>query len=236
MQRSGKHASLTIERLYFLRGPCRGVMKRTKKIVWVSEKPCGGGVQYLHRDPASRKRRWNRKSQIWECKIWSRVPRNSEPRKTALGRPSSIYKRRTRPLVREGAPQKQDHNCQIVIAKYLVMSPRWGSIPRITDWLTVSHNVTLTLTSESVEFRDASLPVYELGSRKVESRNWGIRIIECSSVELKVWRRREDFTCAIVPRNLECVIQWDGYSPYVKFRYQETTSGECKRLRTLVCV
>jgi hypothetical protein len=51
-----------------------------------------------------------------------------------------------RPLVREGAPQKQDRNCQIVIAKYLVMSPRWGSTPRLTDWLTVSRNVTLTLT------------------------------------------------------------------------------------------
>jgi hypothetical protein len=30
--------------------------------------------------------------------------------------------------------------------KYLVMSPRWGSTPRLTDWLTVSRNVTLTLT------------------------------------------------------------------------------------------
>jgi hypothetical protein len=26
------------------------------------------------------------------------------------------------------------------------MDPRWGSIPRLTDWLTVSRNVTLTLT------------------------------------------------------------------------------------------
>jgi hypothetical protein len=25
------------------------------------------------------------------------------------------------------------------------MSPRWGSTPRLTDWLTVSRNVTLTL-------------------------------------------------------------------------------------------
>jgi hypothetical protein len=43
------------------------------------------------------------------------------------------YTRQTRPLVREGAPQKQDRNCQIVITKYLVMSPRWGSTPRLTD-------------------------------------------------------------------------------------------------------
>jgi hypothetical protein len=86
----------------------------------------------LHRDPVSRKRR---KSQIWDSKIWSRVRRDSDPRKTALGRPSSVYKRQTRPLVREDAPQKQDRNCQIVIAKYLVMSPKWGSTPRLTDWL-----------------------------------------------------------------------------------------------------
>jgi hypothetical protein len=32
--------------------------------------------------------------------------------------------------------------------KYLVMSTRYGSTPRFTDWLTVSRNVTLTLTSE----------------------------------------------------------------------------------------
>jgi hypothetical protein len=50
-----------------------------------------------------------------------------------LGKPSSVYKRQTRPLVREDAPQKQDRNCQIVTAKYLVMSPKWGSTPRFTD-------------------------------------------------------------------------------------------------------
>jgi hypothetical protein len=37
-------------------------------------------------------------------------------RKTALARASSIYERQTRPLVREGAPQKKkDCNCQTVI-------------------------------------------------------------------------------------------------------------------------
>jgi hypothetical protein len=34
---------------------------------------CGGGVEYLHRDPASRRRRRKGKSQIWDSKIWSRV-------------------------------------------------------------------------------------------------------------------------------------------------------------------
>jgi hypothetical protein len=119
---------------------CRGV--HAEELPWRPSAEC------LHRDPASRKKRRNGKSQIWDSEILSRVPRDSDPRKTELGRPSSIYNRQTRPLVREGAPQKQDRNCQIVIAKYLVMSPRWASTPRLTDCLTVSHNVTLTLTCE----------------------------------------------------------------------------------------
>jgi hypothetical protein len=77
--------------------------------------PCGGGVQYLHRDPASRRWRRKWKSQIWDSKIMSRVPRDSDPRRTALARTSWIWKRHTRPLVREDAPQKQDCNCQKVI-------------------------------------------------------------------------------------------------------------------------
>jgi hypothetical protein len=36
-------------------------------------------------------------------------------RRTTLSRASSIYKRQTRPLVREGATEKQDRNCQRAI-------------------------------------------------------------------------------------------------------------------------
>jgi hypothetical protein len=52
-----------------------------------------------------------------------------------LTSPSS--RQRGRPT--ETRPQLSKSN------KYLVMTPRWGSIPRLTDWLAVSHNVTLTL-------------------------------------------------------------------------------------------
>jgi hypothetical protein len=52
-------------------------------------------------------RRRKAKSQVWESKIWLRFPRDSDPRKTRLARTSSIYKRQTRPLVREGAPQNK---------------------------------------------------------------------------------------------------------------------------------
>jgi hypothetical protein len=98
------------------------------------QKPCGGGVEYLHRDPASRRRRRKGKSQIWDNKIWSRLPRDSDPRKTALTRASSIYKRQTRPLVREGAPQKKTRPQLSNSNKCLDMSLRWGSTPRLTGW------------------------------------------------------------------------------------------------------
>jgi hypothetical protein len=55
------------------------------------------------------------------------------PEKDCVGKTQQHITRQTRPLVREGALQTQDRNCQIVIAKYLVMSPRWGSTPRLTD-------------------------------------------------------------------------------------------------------
>jgi hypothetical protein len=39
-------------------------------------------------------------------------PKGLDPRKTALARASSIYKRQTRPLVREGVPRNEERNCQ----------------------------------------------------------------------------------------------------------------------------
>jgi hypothetical protein len=43
---------------FSVRGPCGDYITR------ITSAPCGGGVEYLHRDPASRKRRRNGKSQI----------------------------------------------------------------------------------------------------------------------------------------------------------------------------
>jgi hypothetical protein len=65
------------------------------------------------------------------------------PEKDCVGKAQQHIQKTDPSSCQEGAPQKQDRNCQIVIAKYLVMSPRWGSAPRLTDWLTVSRNVTL---------------------------------------------------------------------------------------------
>jgi hypothetical protein len=67
------------------------------------------------RSPASRRRRRKWKSRIWDSKIWSRVPRDSDPKMTALARTSSNYKRQTPPLVRDSAPHQQTCNCVTVI-------------------------------------------------------------------------------------------------------------------------
>jgi hypothetical protein len=45
-------------------------------------------------------------------------------------------------LSSERAPHKNGD----VTVKHLVISTRWGSTPKLTDWLTVSRNVTLILT------------------------------------------------------------------------------------------
>jgi hypothetical protein len=62
---------------------------------------CRCGIEYLHRSPASRRRQQNRKFRIWDSKIWSRVPRESDPRMNELARASSNCKWQTHPLVRE---------------------------------------------------------------------------------------------------------------------------------------
>jgi hypothetical protein len=154
-------------------------------MVWVSQNPCGGRVEYLHRDPASRRRRRKGKSQIWDSKIWSQVPRDSDPRMTALVRVSSIYKRQTRPLVREGSPQKQDRNCETVINI-------WSWTPdgaRQQDLLTDRQSqcdfdfVWVSLV------RGASLPGYEIRSKGIESTHWDYWVQVSSDLKVSLWRR-----------------------------------------------
>jgi hypothetical protein len=50
-----------------------------------------------------------------------------DPRKTTLARTSSIRKGQTRSLVTKSRPKLSKSN------KYLVMSPRWDSTPRVID-------------------------------------------------------------------------------------------------------
>jgi hypothetical protein len=49
-------------------------------------------------------------SRIWDSKMWSWVPRDSDPKMTALARTSSNCKRQTRSLVRDGTPHQQIRN------------------------------------------------------------------------------------------------------------------------------
>jgi hypothetical protein len=92
----------------------------------------GGGFEYLHRNPDSRRRRQNGnpvpggitgpgtwpstlgESRIWGSKMWSLVPRDTNPRMTALARTSSSCKLQTCPLVRVRSPHQQTCNCQTV--------------------------------------------------------------------------------------------------------------------------
>jgi hypothetical protein len=55
-----------------------------------------------------------------------------------LGRASSIYKRQTRLLVREGAPQKQDLNCQTVINIWLWAPDGARHQDLVIDWPSVA--------------------------------------------------------------------------------------------------
>jgi hypothetical protein len=48
-------------------------------------------------------------------------------------------------LLSESAPHK-NKTVTVKSNKYLVMNPRWSSTPRLNNWLTVSNNVTLSLT------------------------------------------------------------------------------------------
>jgi hypothetical protein len=62
MQRQSKHSFITIEKLlghgvlnaFSVRGPCRSFIGDNEGRF--QNDPCEGGVEYLHRDPASRRR------------------------------------------------------------------------------------------------------------------------------------------------------------------------------------
>jgi hypothetical protein len=66
-------------------------------------------------------------------------PKGLGPEKSAMERASSIYKRQTSPLVREGAPQKQDRNCQTVINIWLWALGGARHQDLLTDWPSVAR-------------------------------------------------------------------------------------------------
>jgi hypothetical protein len=92
---------------------------------------CGGGIQYFHRSPTSRRRRRKGQSRIWDSKIWLRISRDSDPRMTTLARASSKCKRQPLPLVRESAPY-------LTVIKFCG-KPWIGALfqDRLADWASV---------------------------------------------------------------------------------------------------
>jgi hypothetical protein len=145
--------------------------------------PCGGGVEYLHRDPASRRRRRKGKSQIWDSKIWSRVPRDSDPTKTLRQGPAAYTKDRS-VLSSERMPhKKQDRNCQTVINIWSRAPDGAGHQDLLTDWPSVAMWLWLWTLRAVQEF----------------SRTWGVaverrtknEVIRDSSFGIHSWSRSE---------------------------------------------
>jgi hypothetical protein len=67
MKRRCKHAFPSVDRRFSV----WSVQSCYKDFSWEElSNPCGGGVEYLHRDPASCWRGRKGKSQMWDSKIW----------------------------------------------------------------------------------------------------------------------------------------------------------------------
>jgi hypothetical protein len=66
------------------------------------------------------------------------------------------------------------------------MGPRWGSIPRLTDWLTVSRNVTLTLTWVKVKSDEPSRQTRTEESDQIRS---AVKNPNKSTGVRKTWRK-----------------------------------------------
>jgi hypothetical protein len=81
---------------------------------YVIRHPCGGGVEYLHRDPASRKRR--RKGSLKsETVKYGHESYGTRTRKWLRWRgPAATVNDRPVHFVREGAPNQQTRNCQTI--------------------------------------------------------------------------------------------------------------------------
>jgi hypothetical protein len=129
-------------------------------------------------------------------------------------RPAAHTKDRPRPLVREGASQEQDRNCH-TSNKDLVVSPDGCYCPRQTGRLTVRRNTRLRLR-------------LRMGSRVPE-----FQVSSYSRVELCKTGGWEDGAMSSVGSR---AVKRKLYVCCNSARDQETESGECNRLRTLVCV
>jgi hypothetical protein len=75
----------------------------------------------------------------WESFLSYQVPRDSDPRMTALARTNSNYKQQAHPLGRESAPYQQTRNC--LTNKNVVLGAGWV-LDTMTGRLTLRCNIT----------------------------------------------------------------------------------------------
>jgi hypothetical protein len=140
-QQISKHTSLTTEqqRPCFLHGPCKVVIRKCLAEQKSEDDPCGGGVEYLHCDPASRRRRWKGKSQIWDSKIRSKSQETRTRERLRWQGPAAHTK--DRPVL---SSERVSHGMKNVTVrritysereKNLVVSPGWVLYAK-TDWPT----------------------------------------------------------------------------------------------------
>jgi hypothetical protein len=130
-------------------------------------------------------------------------PKGLGPEKDCAGKASNICKRQARPLVREGAPQKQDRNCQ-ALKKISGHEPQMG-LDTKTYWLTDRQSQC-----------DFDFDLIQAVSSQFSDSPWSEWTEEYPAVYLRLfksfkWQRREvrrvKTYCANQRLYLECVIQ-----------------------------
>jgi hypothetical protein len=139
------------------------------------------------------RRRWKGKSQIWDSKIWSRVLRDSDLRKTALARPST-YTKDTPDLTSEMEPhRKQNRNCQTVINIWTLTPDGARHKDLLTDWPSVAMWIWLD-TSENGICKTATNPKPEIINPEGGSWKFCRNVGKCSTFytyAITSWSLRE---------------------------------------------
>jgi hypothetical protein len=135
-KRISKQVFSTIERLCFLRGLCRGVINGQRRST-VTLRVVGGDEKGSLKS---------------ETVKYGRESQGTRARERLRWQGPAAYIKDTRPLVREGAPQKQDRNCQIVIdiwswaphgARHQDLLTEW---PSVAMWLRLRLSRLLIVT------------------------------------------------------------------------------------------
>jgi hypothetical protein len=107
--------------------------------------PCGGGVEYLHRDPASRRRR-QKGSLISETVKYGLKSQGTRTRKRLRWQGPAAYTKDKPDLSSERAPHKNKTVIVTQVIKIWSQAPDGCFIPRQTGRLTVGRNIKLDST------------------------------------------------------------------------------------------